>query len=484
MKTITGKDKTTTPAFDQKASAGPRGTSIAPPAYGIERFSGARSPSSLLQDGLQARERTLPGEAWHVAQRKQAQVKPSSKGNVVQARFDRQSVHKALTDATGPANDMGGTTGGAYDVHTGVRDPDRARLVVKVAGGISSVLASRIASEIGIAAPQSVMVPAEPGVLGNLRRLNSTLGNALGSQTTFDVQQHASLETIQNRDAFGRLRPGAVLGRIAVFDALTGNHDRIYSTNRSNLFGSIAIDNATRTNTREAQAMMDGAIRDLSAANGALINYVTNPIANFNRETYTGSPTRQRQGLLVQREMLLQVQVIQQKSRDLREVIASYNREQDEQTQALIDELSRLERLSEPDPASPLEAVIRKVQEQNRSMTRLEIIQSNLNSRRRELGTQHFPDLIARLDVIERTDFSRELAAVERAIDDIEQRIRAADQQRLTDWQDNRGLALARSRMAWKDKIFKFYTNERAYVDGLMTTWESSHPRPAPTPLI
>jgi hypothetical protein len=433
---------------------------------------------------VQPRQEQYPAhEAWHVIQRKQASGNtPHQNGNVIQAKFDRKSVHEALTVATGPAVNMGGTTGGAYNVKTGVDDPDRARLVVKVSGSSASVLASDLGIEIGIATPRSVMVPAEPLVLGNLKRVDSTLGNALGSQTEFEVQQHASLGTIPHKGDFSGLNSGLVLGRIAVFDALTGNHDRIYSINRENVVGNIAIDNMAKNETREATDMMEKVIAALATANGTLIAYVKNQIGTFNRQSYSGSPVSERRGLLVQLEMLKQAQTIKEKSGALKDLINLYNATEDEHTQATIKELKRLLLLEEPDMSSPLEQVIKKVA-LDVGRTREKIIESNIGTMTDKLGKPHFPELVKRLSIIESIDFSEAISAVEKAIFVIESTIEEQHQEKLVAWENKKKVALTNAKDAWTKKFWKFYTTEENYIGELMTTWQNSNPKPLPVTL-
>jgi hypothetical protein len=397
----------------------------------------------------------------------------------LQAVFDQQSVHEALIDATGPANDMGGTTGGAYRVKTSVGDPDRDPLVVKISGSTGAVLASQVGVAIGIATPNSVMVNAEPKVLGTMKRLGV---RGLGDQTRFEVQQYADLNKIPNKPDPTEKTVVSV-GKIAVFDTLMGNHDRIHSINKDNLIGAIAIDNTTHNNSATTEKMMEQVIGALAHSDGKLIDYVEQKIAPFSnvyQESYKGSKVKQLQGLEIQLAMFREAINIQRNGEALRELVAQHELAEKANTQHSIDELKRLQVLKEPDLSSSLELVIQKIVTKN-GMTREYVIESNLGQAIAGLDKPRFKGVLDRLKVIEETDFREALAATQKAIEVLKAAIAEDDQQRMNVWNEKEKAALASSKKVWDDKFFKFYTTEKVYVGELMTQWRNANPKPLPT---
>jgi hypothetical protein len=67
---------------------------------------------------------------------------------------------------------------------------------------------------------------------------------------------------------------------------------------------------------------------------------------------------------------------------------------------------------------------------------------------------------------------------VEDAIELLTATIQEEDQQKLLHWQKEKDDALIAAKKEWDDKFWKFYTTETKYVNGLMTTWENSNPKP------
>ena len=402
----------------------------------------------------------------------------SEDSGVVQGAFTTDSVTRALLGAKGPANDMGGTTGGAYKIVTGDGDKDVSVLVVKVAGSDSAVLASQIFDEIGVPAPKSVMIPATADLLEAIGKVSSTLKSKLEGRLSIEVQQHTSVASVPNAmaDTSGDQKKAAILAG----DTLMGNHDRIHSPNKENIAGNFAIDNSLLgdRDSFSSEAMMK-AMAEIVADAGKIHPQI-NKIAQMNWSSYGGNIMNALDGLKTQRTFILSLKNIAAKADSIFMLIEETNAVQELKAKAHLEELIRLRSLDEADMSNPFERVIAsRVKELH--TTREKILDSNIEMGKKDIDQDRYVKLKERLAVIckmDKGELDQAIKEVSAAILEVEKQIKEEDSDRHDKWEEKKKQAKVNATAQWEKKTFKFFSNKETYIQDLMDLWGKSNPEP------
>lgn len=453
-----------------------KGISSVPPGGDGERFLDNR-PEAVAQRQLQK----LADESVHVQSALQLQritnsprIKPVP---VIQRAFNADTVRTALLNASGPAEDMGGTTGGAYDIITGAADNDVSRLVLKVGGSSKAVLASSILSTAGIRSPQAVMINIDGEMLAALKRINGILKMKVEDKARKEVQQHIAIAGRPNDEIEGS--KDEKLGGMLAADTLLGNHDRIHSKNRGNIAGSFAIDNAIHKDTPAAKAMMSAATEIV--ADSRSLHHEMERVSAITYANYSGDLVNERKGMLTQRAYLLTMNKLGARAGEIAQMVDVANEEQDITDRQRYDEIQRLLNLGGPDPGSAIDQVA--IARANKiETTREDILSGNLSSLSRDIGTMRYEKLLERLAMIDDWHQSGEIAealmAIDEVIANIESDIRAQDEQNENENERARSEAVMAAQKKWEKKKVKLFTNQDKYVKNLMKTWDTEYKAP------
>ena len=402
---------------------------------------------------------------------------------VLQRTFDRSSVYDALMTAQG-AQDMGGTTGGAYRVPTASEDPERRVLVVKVSGD-SEDLAAKMGETLGLVLPRAVKIHLDEPLLAAFGKVSPSMKGQIVRKRKHDilVQQFVGPEIpLANEGQREKQNRNEALGKIAMFDFLLGNRDRFTNQTSDNILGTIPIDNKVSTHRDEMEPTLTGLLE-----NPAKISpYVDKQI---NRTVGNNLQSR-RDKLEVQKGILGMLLEIQVKSKELQALVDDDAGEQKKRYEQILVAFTAIQegevlgtgsnKGEDVDPS----IVNQELQGLSKDLgfSVEQIIKSNAGSFRDKLeaGPQgHQPALRKTVD---------DLAAIEtdrivEALKTIDGELRLLDEQDLkrhTDWRAARTQAQLGAKKKWDDKwaIEKVFLNEQTTIKEMMDAWLLLHPEP------
>lgn len=401
----------------------------------------------------------------------------------LQRTFDRSSVYDALMTAQS-AEDMGGTTGGAFRVPTTSRDPERSTLVVKISGDTED-LAARMGETLGLVLPKAIKINLDEALLGAFGRASGLMRAQIESARKHEVlvQQFAGPGmALANEGQRGRKSSNETYGNIAMFDFLLGNRDRFTNQTSENLLGTIPIDNKISTHRDEMGPTVSGLLEDPDK----ISPYVGKEIDR----TLRGSLRTRRDKLQVQRGILTMLQEIQLNARGLQGLIdedAGESRKRSEQMLAAFDAIEKGKVLgSGSNKGEDIDPSILNQELQGLSKDlRIpveQILASNTSTFRADLEKDPGSHQAGLRRTIEEIG-SIKPGVIGGALRAVDAELRLLDEQDLerhADWRAARAQALLTAEKTWNSKwgITKFFSNKATTIRELMAPWLRLHPEP------